>query len=784
MACTGIVCGTGNSTAPKPGDPDNNVTISAAGQSGGIEVSWTYPAVNPFAVAYVDVYRSKYDVFSLAVKRSRVSGDSYFDRIGSEDIRTYYYWIKIVSVNGTEGAEIGPASAAPNASVHEVLQQLSGTLDMSYLSESVRQQLNKVSILEVSLGVEINNRLTQDALMGEALTAVQSETGQALTYINEEISQRRTAQEALLDSINTLSVGMAGNSAAIVEERLLRADAYNALATEVSALQTTVGENTTSIETVSTSVDGLAAQYTVKIDNNGYVTGFGLASTPVDDVPYSEFAVQANSFKFAAPDGTKTPFSVVDTGGGQYKTLLNSDVLIGGNVDIANLSTGSLASDVKLRLGDGIIDLDGSGEIRVYKNLQPNADYVRLSSGEIRFLKYIDGSYQTYNYLSRLESGEANNNTVVTIPGYWKSQPRVMVSPASLQMYNAAYAAQNQAINCKATSIVETAAGSMKWQFTPVATLTLASGTVSGAINDALTTPDNVWYSSNYTTNPNTSSINLSVDVQSNRGTGTVNQYAYRQVTIYIQYWNGATWIDGAYKTVPIGAALGYVNATVSLTFPSSGTWTYRVKYAAADAGGNFSTGALTYDYATDLHVNNIDPASIALSIFPGTGTVYTKSQAVSVPGYSVPGGWTITSVRYLYDVAYYQYVAHQSTGWSRSTVEGKNFSKVLQSVTANTPYQAGNSSLTNWQTIDYTVNTNSFNPVICTATSQVSNYSTGRSDTSMDIRKVSVWVTRSKPQTGSTIPSNTGRLSSYVYNLSTAQVLATGSLNWIAIGE
>lgn len=54
----------------------------------------------------------------------------------------------------------------------------------------------------------------------------------------------------------------------------------------------------------------------------------------------------------------------------------------------------------------------------------------------------------------------------------------------------------------------------------------------------------------------------------------------------------------------------------------------------------------------------------------------------------------------------------------------------------------------------------------------------------SQDIRKVSVWVTRRKPQTGSTIPSNTGRLSSYVYNLSTAQVLATGSMNWLAVGE
>ena len=43
----------------------------------------------------------------------------------------------------------------------------------------------------------------------------------------------------------------------------------------------------------------LFAQYTVKIDNNGYVTGYGLASTSVNGTPTSEFAVVADQFSIA-----------------------------------------------------------------------------------------------------------------------------------------------------------------------------------------------------------------------------------------------------------------------------------------------------------------------------------------------------------------------------------------------------------------------------------------------------------------------------------------------------
>jgi hypothetical protein len=47
----------------------------------------------------------------------------------------------------------------------------------------------------------------------------------------------------------------------------------------------------------------LFAKYTVKIDQNGYVTGYGLASTANNGTPTSEFAVRADRFFIASPSG-------------------------------------------------------------------------------------------------------------------------------------------------------------------------------------------------------------------------------------------------------------------------------------------------------------------------------------------------------------------------------------------------------------------------------------------------------------------------------------------------
>jgi hypothetical protein len=67
-------------------------------------------------------------------------------------------------------------------------------------------------------------------------------------------------------------------------------------ATNYAAIQTEA--------TARASADGfLFAQYTVKLDVNGYVSGYGLASTATNAAPTSIFGVRADSFYIASPSG-------------------------------------------------------------------------------------------------------------------------------------------------------------------------------------------------------------------------------------------------------------------------------------------------------------------------------------------------------------------------------------------------------------------------------------------------------------------------------------------------
>lgn len=56
-----------------------------------------------------------------------------------------------------------------------------------------------------------------------------------------------------------------------------------------------------------TQVSQLNGQYTVKIDNNGHVSGFGLASTTVNGTPTSAFIVRADRFAIAGANDTSDP---------------------------------------------------------------------------------------------------------------------------------------------------------------------------------------------------------------------------------------------------------------------------------------------------------------------------------------------------------------------------------------------------------------------------------------------------------------------------------------------
>ena len=95
-------------------------------------------------------------------------------------------------------------------------------------------------------------------------------------------------------------------------------------------------------------LDGLSAQYTLKIQAGGALAGFGLAATEKNGVPDSAFIIAANKFAIVdpltytggltnTPDNTRIPFGV-----DSYGIYMNSNVYVKGTMRV---DTGGKAVD-------------------------------------------------------------------------------------------------------------------------------------------------------------------------------------------------------------------------------------------------------------------------------------------------------------------------------------------------------------------------------------------------------------------------------------------------------
>jgi len=133
------------------------------------------------------------------------------------------------------------------------------------------------------------------------LSAANAAITQLNTISATSTSALASAFHSLRAEVNDSATGLSAAHSDITQINTISATSTSAIAVAVNTVETTVAGHTTSIETQATSIDGLEAQYTVKIDNAGHVSGYGLASSAVDGTPASEFGVRADQFWIAPP---------------------------------------------------------------------------------------------------------------------------------------------------------------------------------------------------------------------------------------------------------------------------------------------------------------------------------------------------------------------------------------------------------------------------------------------------------------------------------------------------
>jgi hypothetical protein len=484
-------------------------------------------------------------------------------------------------------------------------------------------------------------------------------------------------------------------------------------------------------------------------------TGLNLTDTYIGYYDGSAFKsyIQSNgNFHFGGDANNFIDFNgtqlVIDTDNfsvdGVGNATFSGDLLAAGGSFSGNvqLTGDNLWADTRVQVGGVLTD----------------ADYVvidvdNLGNGVVETYKKFAGDYKLFKSLTRTEAGTANTGDIVTLPGYWSSAPKIQVSPNTVPTYLPQFSNQSQTLSCQARSLSEVSAG--VWQFEAISNLQLGSASGSVAVNIAgsggvAETPENTNY------------VDVKVSMSSSRGTGTAPNYYYRRVLWRIGYAtsSGGTYTWSTYQTKNIGATFSSVSDSRSISL-TSGLWFIKVEFYAEDAGGTFSVGGATYEY-TSAVVSNAGPVS---------GDAYDETEYLPLllPTYTPPSGYNVYEVDYTVDVA------HDVDGLS-GTYARNRYSD------GPSYYYTSGGSISSFTTITNN-NEASYNVSALEGEMNAEGFF-GEGLVRLALKNGSATIRSRKLLTNSTTASNSYNYLSFDYTLSSAQIIASGVLNWLAVGE
>ncbi len=415
------------------------------------------------------------------------------------------------------------------------------------------------------------------------------------------------------------------------------------------------------------------------------------------------------------------------------------------------------------------------------------SEYVDVRSGSLTTYQWNGSSYTSSKSLRVIETGVANNGVAVSLAQYYSSQPSIIVSPANLQVYSGANSTQNQTLLLSASGI--TGSGSA-WSFTPTATLQLAaalSGTTVVGTTQTSTT-DAAVLSTQYATAANSTSINCSVTINSQRGTGAAPNWYNRQVSLRIGYRASSTtgaYTYGSATVVAMGSNTVADNATISLTGLTAGTWYFVVEYTSANVTGNptWSDGGAAYTYAPNANITATADGALATTGY-SDGYFTIGVAPPTFPAYTPASGYSIYSVTYTIAFGYYGGIS----GSGGFPVAGINWLP-SGSASATSSNTVGTFNVPSASTTEsFTVTSYTTAPstgITCTSSGSASwsMYGTYGKAQAKCFAAGSVAVIKSrKANINTTAIANAFTLNNYYSNISGTAPLASGTLNWMAI--
>ena len=232
-----------------------------------------------------------------------------------------------------------------------------------------------VSDNAAAISSEATARANADSTLTTQYNGLSASVGTAQTDIASLQEGQSTLEAATTRSLEAQIAQLAGALAGSFTEIETRADENSSTATRIDQLSVNLQDNyatITELAEVSATADKVEAMYGVRIDANGYVSGFGLSN----DGAESEFAILSDRFLVAAPGsapGAATAMFLVDAGNvymnNAFIANLHADTITTGTFGADRLAADSIEArhikaeetwTSKLYLGTGDLKLDGS----------------------------------------------------------------------------------------------------------------------------------------------------------------------------------------------------------------------------------------------------------------------------------------------------------------------------------------------------------------------------------------------------------------------------------------
>jgi hypothetical protein len=316
------------------------------------------------------------DFVTTAVYPNGVANTSAITNLNSAVFDANTGQVKLASSSALSALETevfgsGGASASRIDGIISTLYDGNG--DLAFASATAFNSLNTAVTADGAISDKVDNIAAQMFVNGDTTGTLNLATAANLQTVTAEVFPDGATSASRLDQLSS-AVWSGGNpnndlilaSADIVEE--LETAVFpdgSTQASSISTLQVQVqGEDGTggalgSIQTLQQVVgdenSGLSSQYSVKLDNNGHVAGFGLSNTDNDGTPTSAFIIRADKFALVNPSATNeqtnspanstdliVPFTV------QANAILNDDgstlVPAGVYMDTAFIRNGSITN--------------------------------------------------------------------------------------------------------------------------------------------------------------------------------------------------------------------------------------------------------------------------------------------------------------------------------------------------------------------------------------------------------------------------------------------------------